>query len=680
MQPNIPKFSQSVGPGVRPPSPVSKLKGRQSLPRPESPLRKVPVLAPTPGRGPSYGPASFSRSQIGTPRFTPSPGPKPPAKTPQPTKMYSRASSRTGTRMSTEAGADVTPIAIPPPRSSDGSGVTANSSASGFTPVTRRSVDDARDEINRLRKQLDDRDRQLKEQAGSLAEMESSLIELQSLMSGSDGFGRNGNGLDDVDVTQLRAIVREKNEKISMLTAEFDAHRADLRSTLDALELAGSETERVYEKRVEELLTEIRELSERNDDVEQVAKQLKQLEEVVQDLEESVEDARRGEAEARGEAEFLRGEVERTKAELKREKDKARLAVESAEKSVRGGLGDTRDLEQRDDEIRGLKAIIHSLSSGPDLSNNSTRNSVNNRAVPVSEDAARMQASIDRLEREKKELQALVERKAVREDELEQELESVRLPRSSVISNTFSDRTAIQEKRSSGRDSKGTVLNWRDRPDSHNLNGSRLSRGESKAPMATMPEATDSASSTTGSAVLWCEICESGGHDILSCPNIDTPKVTNGKEISAQSNFNVFTSPTANKVSMATNGFDKATHLKNVSISSQDPDKPRPLMMNNNSSFTKLPPSPTPGAPLPSLPPPPGAAPTGPLPRPGAIGPISSYASNSTQATVKADISRSSMDQALVPGKDGTRNASKWCAICEHDGHDSINCALEDQF
>src|SRR5215469_628309 len=75
----IPKFSQSIGPGARPPSPQFKPKARPSLPRPESPYRNKPMLQPTPGRGPSlgtFGTSSLSKSQIGTPRFTPSPAPK----------------------------------------------------------------------------------------------------------------------------------------------------------------------------------------------------------------------------------------------------------------------------------------------------------------------------------------------------------------------------------------------------------------------------------------------------------------------------------------------------------------------------------------------------------------------------------------------------------------------------
>ena len=116
-------------------------------------------------------------------------------------------------------------------------------------------------------------------------------------------------------IQEKDAIIQEKNERIVSLTAEFDAHRADFRSTLDTLETASSETERVYEKRIDELLEERRVWVTQSEDVESVAHQLKQLEDVVQELEEGLEDARRGEAEARGEVEYLRGEVERERAE-----------------------------------------------------------------------------------------------------------------------------------------------------------------------------------------------------------------------------------------------------------------------------------------------------------------------------------------------------------------------------
>ena len=231
------------------------------------------------------------------------------------------------------------------------------------------------EEIQRLTKLLEERDRQLREQAASLAEMESSLVEIQNMLP-DDGmsFGSSRNSGDEPnDVAQLRSLLKEKTEKITMLTQDFDSHRADFRSTIDALELASTETERVYEEKVEMLQAEIRELQARsdelqarNEDVTTVAIQMEELGELVQELEEGLEDARRGEAEARGEVEFLRGEVERGRSELKREREKAAAAIKGAGAMIDGPASPgVRDLEQRDDEIRGLKAIIHSLSSGP---------------------------------------------------------------------------------------------------------------------------------------------------------------------------------------------------------------------------------------------------------------------------------------------------------------------------
>ncbi|KAF2186852.1 hypothetical protein K469DRAFT_662676 [Zopfia rhizophila CBS 207.26] len=505
--PSIPKFSQSVGPGARAPSPVFKPKGRPSLPRPESPFRKQPNLAPTPGRNPSIGPAQFSKSAIGAPRFN-SPGPKAGGfqkpRTPGPPRPYSRNNSRLGQHDIIDEDQETTPTGVA--RTSNGSMTSLKS--------RRPGSGHAEEEVQRLTKMLEERDKQLKEQATSLAEMEASLSEIQNLIP-EDGLdlGRSRtNGNEPSDVAQLRSLLREKNERISMLTAEFDAHRADFRSTIDTLEMASTETERVYEKKVEDLMNEIRDLQERGEDVESVARQLKQLEELVQELEEGLEDARRGEAEARGEVEFLRGEVERGRSELRREREKAAAALKGAGAMVDGPLSPgSREVEQRDDEIRGLKAIIHSLSSGPEEHSRSPMQRQGSFASP--EELKTAQANVERLEREKEELRGLVERKAYKEEELEREIERLRSQlgteqqRESVISNGMSERTATQDRRSSGRDSKGTVVSWRGSP--------QLTRHDAPSTLEPMME-SDTHSSAEGS-VLWCEICETGGHDILNC-------------------------------------------------------------------------------------------------------------------------------------------------------------------
>ncbi|KAF2235071.1 hypothetical protein EV356DRAFT_445682 [Viridothelium virens] len=498
--PAMTKFSQTVGPGARAPSPQLKLKSRPSLPRPESPFRKQPNLQPTPSRTGSIGP----RGGIGTPRFTPSPAPPRTSnalgRSVGPPRPYSRNNgSRLGHRDTIEEDGETTPVGLArgPSRSSG-----------------------QEDEAQRLRKKLEDRDRQLKDQAASLAEMESSLAELQSLLpTGQPSPTRSrvgASGFEDADAAQLRSLLREKNDKISMLTAEFDAHRADFRSTIDTLEMASTETERVYEKRVEDLMQEIRDLQEGRDDVESVAQQLKQLEELVQELEEGLEDARRGEAEARGEVEFLRGEVERGRSELRREREKAAAAIKGAGAAMDGPLspGGSREVEQRDDEIRGLKAIIHSLSSGPDFgSPRMDTNKTPTKTNGVGHGSDEVQATLERLEREKEELRGLIDRKTFREEELEREVERLRIE--SQRNSLVSDKT-LQEKRSSGRDSRGTIVNWRE--------ATQAQRRSSGPPLEPTPEAESQTSTDNGS--LWCEFCETGGsHDILSCPKMPSSAI-----------------------------------------------------------------------------------------------------------------------------------------------------------
>ena len=227
------KFSQSVGPGRRAPSPAFRPRSRPSLPRPESPLRRAhnaPIATPG-GSRPSLN--MLSNNRFAAPRFAPSP---------TPSKMVGKTIK------------------------------TVSSHANLTTPKTNGKIPSSKDNSD--------------------------------------------------EVAHLKALLQSKDDKIATLIAEFESHRSDFRSTLDTLELASTETERVYEAKVDELLEERRTLMAQSEDVESVAHQLRQLEEVVQELEEGLEDARRGEAEARGEVEFLRGEVERVRAELRRERER----------------------------------------------------------------------------------------------------------------------------------------------------------------------------------------------------------------------------------------------------------------------------------------------------------------------------------------------------------------------
>jgi hypothetical protein len=639
--PSLPKFSQSLGPG-RAPSPQFR-KTRPSLARPESPLRRAQIGTPGPrpsigtpiGKpGPRYAasptPSKFGQSVRGT-RDTGDPAkkigytPKPGLKSggPRSTSALGRSASALGQAPQNYSDDENTPVGFARPTDKGSVGSISSFNARLQPAESRANAE----ELARLRTQLDERDRQLKEQASSLAEMENSLAEVQSLMGGSENGSRNNRGsMEDKDSSQLRTMLREKNEKIAMLTAEFDAHRADFRSTIDTLELASTETERVYEKRMEELVHELREYQERTEDVDSVARQLKQLEELVQELEEGLEDARRGEAEARGEVEFLRGEVERGRSELRREREKAAAAMNI------GSNGDSaavsKEVEQRDDEIRGLKAIIHSLSrdapNSPDLQKTPTQRSGSfTRFQRTSQDATGNSQS-DKLEREVAELRTVVDAKTNREEELEREVERLRrgsagpTPSQRASSMTvLSNGTATQE-RSSARDSKSTIVSWRDRelpraPDTHRRANT----------LETMPE-SDTYSSATDSSALWCEICETGGHDILTCTNMFGSK-------SNQANGN-------GDITVKTEPLNQQRTGKDVVMKALSPNSP-------GDDF-----KPAPLSPMKAKSPPVAI-----IPNP--------------------------MDQGPVAGKEsGVVDANKWCALCERDGHESVDCPFEDAF
>ena len=634
-------------------------------------------------------------------------------------------------------------------RSSDGS--YGSSSGYGTKPSTVSTYGD--DEATVLRNRLEERDRQLKEQAASLAEMERSLGELQSIMASSSSLGskRNTGGSnaipEDADITQLRAMLREKNDKIRMLTAEFDVHRADFRSTIDTLEMASTETERVYEKRVEDLLQDLRELQDRNEDVEIVARQLKQLEELVQELEEGLEDARRGEAEARAEVEFLRGEVERGRSELKRQREKAAAALKSAGATVNGieNAEGTKEVEQRDDEIRGLKAIIHSLSRDP-VSDGHDPNgrSLSQRNGTGAQDVERQrlsrqlsgeQAVRSRLEHELRDLRSLVERKLHREGELERELERLRLggsPSSTYRMSTSSEHTVMQGKSGGVGGSGGEpdaaeangnaggataaapaaaaaaapVSGFRD-PSSSSLTGKMATTnarpGTTGTQLETMHEHDTYSSDADGSS-LWCEICEIGGHDILTCTNMFG---TNN----AQNNNNNITSSTSQQpADQLTPNLGTTQGLRSSSSTSPitpnaagSPRTGRDVVVEGLKGFSmsgsmgKTTPTATATANSTTNA---GTTTTTTTTTTTSMGAFHGRTPSATsfpavqprqmmhhtqsqhqpQPQLQQHQQQYSDDQGtMAPGKaSGIVDPNKWCALCEKDGHESVDCPFEE--
>lgn len=542
-----------------------------------------------------------------------------------------------------------------------------------------------------LEDKLAEKDQQLQEQAAQLLEMEASFSELQSLIQNAQPpttspISIRGGTFDDADATQLRALLREKTERIQVLTAEFDAHRADFRSTIDTLELASTETERVYEMKVQELMSEIQELQARTEDVESVARQLKQLEELVAELEEGLEDARRGEAEARGEVEFLRGEVERCREELRREKEKSAAAVANAAvgKLMRTGSIDS-EVEKKDDEIRGLKAIIHSLSrdavpaedGGHAAAHLGALRRINGETGDGDELTIERNTR-EKLEREVNELQGLIDRKATREDELEKEIELLRKrkeTRASGASGSISEKTAPGSwGRSSGErhrpsfsaadtegattasegGSRGTIGSWR-RTRKSSASSMAAAEKEESTPAAAVSSAALAPITAEGSDAegMWCEICETAGHDILTCTSMFGSAAGGPASAGPEGEKPLPTPPTLH-AKEATNGDDETK-----TIASENDHIEPPLNINGNSNGVS-----------------PGSASFMEEEERRRIGGLERKRS----VHLPAPPPMVSVDSSFGPvaGKEsGVVEMDKWCAMCERDGHDSVDCPLE---
>ena len=302
------------------------------------------------------------------------------------------------------------------------------------------------------------------------------------------------------EITQLQSIIAEKTAKIAALTAEFDAHRSDFRSTLDTLELASTETERVYEKKVEDLLEERRLLLAQGEDVESVARQLRQLEEVVQELEEGLEDARRGEAEARGEVEFLRGEVERVRAELRRERERNVELVREVDDHRR---------EKTTGRIRaGSKALNGTNGDGTYAS--PRRISQEGTWSPSKSRSKALMSPEPKATNEEQPLSS-PEPTISREVPIHEESPATPTPRtaSKRTSHTFPTAAAVAMNQRTA----GTAAN--EKGEDETAESPILPSNPSTTVESTPPGPRKAPSFDPDK---WCALCESDGHDSISCP------------------------------------------------------------------------------------------------------------------------------------------------------------------
>ncbi|KAJ5677496.1 uncharacterized protein N7477_003129 [Penicillium maclennaniae] len=543
---------------------------------------------------PSRGPANFSKS-VGPALTTPRPRmrrpslprPESPRIAPPKLSLGGLRTPSAASKSSMSNGYPRSPVKAPS-RLSDrpSSRISMDDDASSYGRpsdshrASSSEIQDLKDQIKSLERQLLDRDKQLNEQSNMLGEVQKTLEEME--------------GIDALSVrTQLH-----------------------FRSTLDTLEIAASETERVYEQRLDELMQQNKELQDRGEDVEIVAQQLKQLEELVSELEEGLEDARRGEAEARAEVEFLRGEVERTKIELKRERDNVAAALKDAHSSS-DGYSNSQQLEQKDDEIRGLKAIIHSLSHG-------NPNAINANEINLDHQSEHHE-QVARLEQRLQEAEGSAEHKNSRIEELERQLEELRLSTSNVSRNRSSTVTPSPPPQQ--RPSNSGSITANDTNHAHRLSDRTVvpndwhDAHQSLRRLESMPESERSSDDDA----LWCEICETGGHDILNCTSMFGSGV--GKKVAQ--NGKAPEPPAEQPVEAPEAGHE----IPQENDNHEDDEDDVPAQKTGRDVVLE-----------------------------GLRG-----------------ISGLGASMSPIAGKSsGVIDESKWCALCERDGHESIDCPFDE--
>ena len=700
-----PSFSQSMGPGAMRASGAASpaLKPpirRESLPRPSSPLRKVNTPTPRSLATPKTRPSGIGMARSTNGGATGGP--------------YARPGQQNNFSQSLRQGSSVS-VASPslgPESSFDEIPENEESTPTPTPNFSRKQPTDVdtdkyETKIRELNDELSDARRQLREQGNNFAEMEHSFNELQKILPQLEEGNKSSRGDEDDedlprDVVSLREALREKNEKIKLLTAEFDANRADFRSTIDTLEMASTETERVYEKRVDELLEEVRNLQDRSEDVETVAQQLKQLEELVQELEEGLEDARRGEAEARGEVEFLRGEVERSRSELRRERERMKT-----EEQLNGGSYSSpsssheveAEITAKDDEIRGLKAIIQTLNaSSPKRTNGSLPTNGHERNDSMADE--------DALQKQIRDLEVLLQQKSAHEEELAQEVKhlrnSVTLSKFPLPGSAFGLHTAIRSPHSRGNSdeldrkhlSTGTVASQKtvvlggkggghESKDSQPMGQESWHDASSRGASPVKPhheyirekERSDDGVtdiSNTESGVLWCEICEEGGHDILTCSNMFGP----GKKGTSTTH----SSPRKTGKDAVKQGLRRSFGNSKDDTLRIDPDRPAPLVSRKSTNNTNTSPINSTSNPPPEedLPPPP------PPQKDHDYSPSADDMNHSApvpNAGPPKLIEGTGAQAGMLAGRTtGVIDPEKWCALCERDGHDSVDCPVEEAF
>ncbi|KAK9346675.1 hypothetical protein V1522DRAFT_403543 [Lipomyces starkeyi] len=324
-------------------------------------------------------------------------------------------------------------------------------------------------ELERTSAKLQAKEGEFTKQSAILLDMENTLAEFQALSETPKNALSDGEG-DIQPPTQreldLRTLLQDKDAKLEALQLELDSKRNEFRDTMETLEQANLASMHVYEAQLEELRSQIQAANG-------VVGDIQPLETMILELETGLEGARMIEKEVREELEVARITIAEKEQEIKKLKQQL--------SSVATGTGLVSDLSFGGDELR--------------------------------EELVNEKKEHEKLEQEVANLELLIESKVFREQELEKELVRLREQLSAALDSLRTEKAqneTLQEQLQHRRDILVPAL--------------PKAQAVAKAPLKPTSNISlngnggygKSENKHTGGA-LWCEICETEGHDIIDC-------------------------------------------------------------------------------------------------------------------------------------------------------------------
>lgn len=300
-------------------------------------------------------------------------------------------------------------------------------------------------DLKQAREDLTEKDSQLEQQDQLLRDLERSLEEFQTLAD-----QRQDESNSNEEIEKLMRSLEDRDRKLANLKAEFEEKRQEFRITIDGLQVEMQETSEMYE-------SEIRALKANMGDAEEVNQRIVELEQMVTSLDNGLKNSQVSEQNARAQLGKL-ADIENKLLDKESELQDTRNSLEYFKSTN----------EELLKEVEHYKSLAHSKQQQP--ATDQTPKAASNS--DDSAETARLQGEIENLE-------SMLESKIFREQELEKQVESLKLRSSSSSTATFDGPTTPENNK-----------------------------------VTSPPAKVDPAAGRK----LWCGLCEREGHESLDCP------------------------------------------------------------------------------------------------------------------------------------------------------------------